>query len=99
MPAKRFFEKKLSERERASVLETMRKFARSGPQSLSNERFKGLGKGLYEFKSYQIRFVGGYGRPGEFLVARGLKKKQDRHKGDDLEAAQKILDQHRADEG
>src|SRR5262245_42836473 len=46
----------------------------------NREKFKGLGakaSGLWEFKSHQIRFLGDF-RPGaRFVVALGLRKKQD----------------------
>jgi hypothetical protein len=60
----------------------------------NREKFKGLGVqggGLWEFKSFQIRFLGDF-RPGaRFLVALGLRKKQDALRPADVQAAVRIL--------
>lgn len=60
----------------------------------NREKFKGLGiqgGGLWEFKSHQIRFLGDF-RPGaRFLVALGLRKKQDALRPEDIKTAVRIL--------
>jgi hypothetical protein len=60
----------------------------------NREKFKGLGRdagGLWEFKSFQIRFLGDF-RPGaRFLVALGLLKKQDELRPQDIATALRIL--------
>jgi hypothetical protein len=60
----------------------------------NREKFKGLGVqggGLWEFKSFQIRFLGDF-RPGaRFLVALGLRKKQDALRPADVQTALRIL--------
>ena len=66
----------------------------------NRERFKKLetrrGWTLWEFKSFQIRFIGAFapGIPRTFLIALGLKKKRDRHRVRDLDRAVKILEEH-----
>lgn len=60
----------------------------------NREKFKGLGtkaSGLWEFKSHQIRFLGDF-RPGaRFVVALGLRKKQDALRPADVEVAARIM--------
>jgi hypothetical protein len=60
----------------------------------NREKFKGLGTkgaGLWEFKSFQIRFLGDF-RPGaRFVVALGLRKKQDDLRRADVEAAARVM--------
>jgi hypothetical protein len=60
----------------------------------NREKFKGLGTqgaGLWEFKSFQIRFLGDF-RPGaRFVVALGLRKKQDAIRPADVQAAARIM--------
>jgi hypothetical protein len=58
------------------------------------EKFKALGAaagGLFEFKSFQVRFLGDF-RPGKrFLVAHGLRKKKDVLDVTDIQVALRIL--------
>lgn len=66
----------------------------------TRERFKKLqtlrGWALWEFKSHQIRFIGAHARGTRrlFLVALGMRKKQDRHKKRHLDRALRILEQY-----
>lgn len=68
----------------------------------NREKFKGLGvqgKGLWEFKSFQIRFLGDF-RPGaRFVVALGLRKKQDVLRPADIETAARIMKENDVMEG
>lgn len=63
----------------------------------NREHFKSLGragKGLWEFKRFQLRFLGDY-RPGSrFVVALGVRKKKDEHDPVDIEKAVRILAEH-----
>ena len=60
----------------------------------NREKFKSLGEmglRLFEFKSFQIRFLGDF-RPGKRLVvALGLRKKKDALDRSDVEAAARIM--------
>jgi hypothetical protein len=60
----------------------------------NREKFKGLGTkgaGLWEFKSQQIRFLGDFRPGGRFVVALGLRKKQDDLRPADVEVAARIM--------
>jgi hypothetical protein len=48
---------------------------------------------LWEFKANQWRFIGDY-RGRRFLVAHGVRKKQDRHRKADLDRAARILEEN-----
>jgi hypothetical protein len=60
----------------------------------NREKFKSLGAqggGLWEFKSFQIRFLGDF-RPGyRFVVAFGVRKKKDDLRAEDITTALRIL--------
>lgn len=60
----------------------------------NREKFKGLGvqgMGQWEFKSHQVRFLGDF-RPGaRFVVALGLRKKQDSLRPADVQVAARIM--------
>lgn len=63
----------------------------------SREHFKSLGKSggnLWEFKRFQLRFLGDYRPGGRFVVALGLLKKTDDLKRSDIEKASRILAEH-----
>jgi hypothetical protein len=89
MPAREFF-LTLSQDDQDKVNALFRRFAETG-QMQNREKFKALGGGLFEFKSFQIRFLGDF-RPGKrFLVAHGLQKKQDVIPPSDLKIALRVL--------
>lgn len=63
----------------------------------SREHFKCLGKrgsNLWEFKRFQLRFIGDYRPGGRFLVALGLRKKRDQLDDSDIKKAARILAEH-----
>ena len=63
----------------------------------SREHFKCLGKkgkSLWEFKRFQIRFLGDYRPGGRFLVAHGVRKKKNELDDSDIEKAVRILAEH-----
>jgi hypothetical protein len=96
MPASTSFAA-LNDIEKAKVLALFKRLADTGRIS-NTEKFKKIGKvrnqDLFEFKSFQERFIGGF-RPGKkFIVALGLTKKKDKHNSADLEAAARILSEH-----
>lgn len=78
MPAAEFFHS-LTEADQAKLLALFRWFAEQWRIS-NREKFKKVegSDGLFEFKSHQLRFIGAYGARAEFVVAHGLRKKQDR---------------------
>ena len=68
----------------------------------NRERFKSLGprgRGLWEFKSFQIRILGDF-RPGRrLLLAHGLRKKSDELPVEAIMTALRILAENDAAEG
>ena len=64
----------------------------------NDEKFKKLctrgGYALWEFKSFQLRFLGTFTGHRQFVVALGLKKKRKTHKSRDLDRAARILDEY-----
>lgn len=78
---------------RAKALALFQMLAETG-RIPNREKFKGLGEqgfGMFEFKSFQIRFIGDF-RPGKrFLVAFGVQKKKDELNRADIETAARIL--------
>lgn len=97
-PALEFF-LDLNKNDRAKIQSLFNRFADFGRIGTS-ERFKKLrnlrGWTLWEFKSFQIRFIGAFSpwTPRTFLVAHGLKKKKDRHRKRDLDKAVRILEEY-----
>ena len=94
--ARKFF-LELDERDRAKSFKLFQWLAEFG--TIRNpEKFKPLGehygpagRDLFEFKSFQIRFLGDFRPQCRFIIALGMRKKKDRHDKSDLEAARTIL--------
>jgi hypothetical protein len=87
----------LNDKEKARVMELFRRLAETGRIS-NREQFKSLGKeggDLWEFKKFQIRFLGDF-RPGKkFVVAQGIvDKKRDHLRPTDIDRARRILAEH-----
>lgn len=62
----------------------------------NREKFKKVEDDLWEFKSFQLRILGGF-RPGHFFVlAHGVRKKQDHLSKADIVTARRILTEHDA---
>jgi hypothetical protein len=96
-PAREFFGT-LVLSDQAKVQALFGRLAELGPKGLQNrEKFKSLGRDggdLWEFKSFQVRFLGDF-RPGyRFVVAHGLVKKRDRLDRADIDRALRILGEH-----
>jgi hypothetical protein len=94
-PALEFYQE-LSREERQKVLALFRRLAETGDIA-SREHFKCLGKrgsNLWEFKRFQLRFIGDYRPGGRFLVALGLRKKRDEISDSDIKKAARILAEH-----
>ncbi|HKC12901.1 MAG TPA: type II toxin-antitoxin system RelE/ParE family toxin [Vicinamibacteria bacterium] len=91
-PAFTFFEGQEAP-DQAKILALFQMLAETG-RIPNREKFKSLGErglGLFEFKSFQLRFIGDF-RPGKrFLVAHGLRKKKDELDRVDIETAARIL--------
>jgi hypothetical protein len=72
----------------------------------SREKFKQLGpkagprgRHLWEFKSFQLRFIGDF-RPGRiFVIAHGTRKKTDNLNQVDIDKAVRVLAEHDAPNG
>ena len=95
LPAREFYQT-LSSEERQKVLALFKRLAETGEIS-SREHFKSLGKSggnLWEFKRFQLRFIGDYRPGGRFLVAFGLRKKRDELDDSDIKKAARILAEH-----
>lgn len=95
-PALEFF-LRLSDEEAAKIEGLFELLAESG--WIANvEKFKKLddisGQAIWEFKSFQIRFLGGFVPGGRFVVAHGVKKKKNKHKSSDLDRTARILNAH-----
>jgi hypothetical protein len=95
MPALEFF-KALAKEDRLKVIGLFNRLAEHGDIA-SREHFKSLGKtgeGLWEFKRFQLRFLGDYRPGGRFVVAHGVRKKRDDLDPADIARAKRILDEH-----
>lgn len=95
MPALDFFQD-LALKERQKILALFKRLADHGDIA-NREHFKSLGKSgdnLWEFKSFQLRFLGDYRPGGRFVVALGLRKKKDHHDASDIYKASRILAEH-----
>lgn len=97
-PAHEFF-LDLDAKDRARIQALFERLAETG-RIRTSERFKKLetrgGVALWEFKSFQLRFIGTYSPVArqEFVVACGLLKKRQRHNTRDLNRAARILKEH-----
>ena len=64
----------------------------------NREQFKKLGDrqghAIWEFKRHQIRFLGGFTAGKQFLLAHGLRKKQDKHRAEDFDRTGRVLSEH-----
>src|SRR4051794_40194305 len=95
MPALEYF-KTLCIQERLKIMALFKRLADKGDIA-SREHFKCLGKqgeGLWEFKHHQLRFLGDYRPGGRFIVAHGVRKKQDDLKPADIARAKRVLEEH-----
>lgn len=97
-PAWNFFVD-LKQGDQAKILALFNGLAANG-RIPSRERFKKLetrrGWALWEFKSFQIRFIGAFSRlvTKEFVIAHGLVKKRDKLRSTNLDRAVRILESH-----
>ena len=95
----------LSDRDQAKVLALFQRLANFWHIG-NGEKFHHLGeragpKGqhLWEFKSFQIRFIGAY-KPGHrFIVAYGLRKKANKLRAADIQVTISILEKYDALKG
>jgi hypothetical protein len=97
MPALEFY-KELPPKERQKILALFKRLADTGDIA-NREHFKCLGKlgdSLWEFKNFQLRFLGDYRPGGLFIVALGVRKKKDDHSETDIKKASRILAEHDA---
>src|SRR5262245_56352296 len=84
------FLESLSEADQAKVLALFRLFADTG-QIKNREKFKKLVDGFFEFKSFQLRFLGDFRHGFRFVVATGVRKKKDKANPIDIETALRVL--------
>lgn len=95
-PALDFF-RGLSDRDAAKVEALFRRLADSGRMT-NEEKFKKLesrqGLAIWEIKSFQLRFLGGFVPGKRFLVAHAVRKKSDKHRPSDVKKAVRILSEH-----
>jgi hypothetical protein len=95
LPALDFFQE-LSCKERQRILALFKRLADAG-EIVNREQFKCLGRGgqnLWEFKRFQLRFLGDYRPGGRFVVAIGLRKKRDDLGVSAIARAARILAEH-----
>jgi len=95
-PAREFYEG-LQPDDRAKVDALFGRFAETG-KIHNTEKFKKLravrGRDLYEFKCFQLRFIGAFAPGFRFLVAHAVRKKKDEHSQADLECGARVLNEH-----
>jgi hypothetical protein len=104
MPAREIF-LKLSPAEKAKVLSLFQHLADHGAIT-NREKFRQLGekagsqsRGLWEFKSHQIRFFGDFRLGRRFILAHGITdKKQDKLRKSDIQIAMRIMSENDAQE-
>ena len=100
LPARKVY-LSLHDKHKVKIDALFRRLADFGPLS-NREKFRQLGekagtkaRGLWEFKSFQIRFIGDFKPGGRFIVAHGLdNKKKDNLPTPDIEKAVRILEEH-----
>lgn len=92
-PARDFFIS-LPVGDQTKVMALLKRMAETG-QIQNREKFKKVGD-LFEFKSFQIRFIGDFRVGRVFVVAHGVRKKRNELRPEDLARAQRILDEHDA---
>ncbi len=96
MPAYEYYAA-LSESDKAKVIALFRSFAERG-EMRNREKFrklgqkaKGEGSELFEFKSFQDRFIGQF-RPGKrFIIVHAVRKKSANLPKPDIEKAVRLL--------
>lgn len=104
LPARDVY-RSLPDTDKAKVEALFHRLAEFGPIG-NREKFRQLGKkagpkarGLWEFKSFQIRFIGDFRPGGRFIVSHGLdNKKKDDLPRSDIEKAVRILEEHDSSE-
>lgn len=99
VPAREFFEL-LPTEDRAKVNALFRRLAEVGAIS-NREKFRQLGekagskgRGLWEFKSFQVRLIGDFRTGKRFIIAHGLQKKKDNLPEQEIKKAIRILEEH-----
>ncbi len=99
MPA-RFYYLDLTDNDKAKILALFQRLADQGFIQ-NREKFKKLGskakgKGseLWEFKSFQHRFLGDFRPGGRFIIAHALQKKSDNLPTSDIARAIRILQEN-----
>lgn len=104
MPALEFYQETLSNSDKAKADTLFKRLAETG-RIVNPEKFKNLGeragpegRKLYEFKSFQIRFLGAFRPGGRFVIAIGVRKKKDNLSKSGIKRALQILAQHDARE-
>jgi hypothetical protein len=97
MPGREFLDSQ-NEVDQAKVYALFQQLAETG-QLRNREKFQKLtDTDLFEFKSFQLRFMGDF-RPGHrFVIALGVRKKKDKATPADLRLAQRILQEYDDDD-
>lgn len=93
-PAREYFQA-LSDPERAKMMALFTRLADTR-RIANQEKFKCLGQrggNLWEFKSYQLRFLGDFRAGAFFVISHGLRKKGDDLRKADVETALRILEE------
>lgn len=99
LPAKEFLDAALSgkrrDRSARSLVAKMQRLADHGPTN-NEHHYKHLEGELYEFKAGQLRLLCAWEGGELVLLLNGFKKKQQGTRRQELERAQRILSEHRA---
>jgi len=99
MPARSYY-LDLSDDDKAKVLALFQRLADHGfiqnreKFKKLGEKAKGKGSELWEFKSFQHRFLGDYRQNRRFIIAHALRKKSDNLPASDIAKAVRILQEH-----
>ena len=99
MPARSYY-LDLSDDDKAKILALFQRLADRGfiPNREKfkklGEKAKGQGSELWEFKSFQYRFLGDFRPNGRFIIVHALRKKSDNLPASDIAKAVRILREH-----
>jgi phage-related protein len=80
----------LSEPDQRKVSALLKRAAEHGPPR-NEQKFKSLGDGLFEFKSFQVRIFCAFRGKSVLVLTHGIKKKKDKHDKQDMLKANEIL--------
>ncbi len=84
---------KLGEEEIKKVIRICKHYTDSGLFPINEEKFKSLGKNLFEIKGYQARLIGFFDNR-RFVIVHCVQKKKDKHEAADLAKAKSLRERY-----